>query len=113
MLLDSDKNRIQHMIDAARETIEYSQGCDLEALQENRPLQHLLVRNITILGEAAARVSERVQKTHSEIPWRDMIDTRNRLIHAYFKINLLIVLKTVKQDLPQLLPLLEALRDQM
>lgn len=42
-----------------------------------------------------------------------MIDTRNRLIHAYFKINLLVVWKTVKEDLPQLVPLLESLRDQM
>lgn len=60
MLLDSDKNRVQHMIDAAREAIDYSRGRDFEALQADRPLQHLLVRNITILGEAAARVSEQV-----------------------------------------------------
>jgi uncharacterized protein with HEPN domain len=109
MLLDTDRNRILHMIQAAREAIGYLQGRDLATVMADRPLQHLLVGDIMILGEAAPRVSTSLRDSHPEIPRRDMIDTRNRLIHAYFRINLALVWKTVSDDLPRLLPELEAI----
>ena len=41
------------------------------------------------------------------IPWPSMIAMRNRLVHAYFSINLDIVWKTVQEDLPGLIDQLE------
>jgi uncharacterized protein with HEPN domain len=49
------------------------------------------VRNLEILGEAASRISPELRNDHPEIPWRTLISTRNRLIHAYFEIDLDIV----------------------
>jgi len=109
MLLDTDRNRILHMVQATREALHCVQGRDLEAVTADRPLQTLLVWDLMVLGEAAARVSSPLREAHPEIPWRDMIDTRNRLIHAYFRINLALVWETIKDDLPNLLPQLEAI----
>jgi len=50
-----------------------------------------------------------VREAHPEIPWRDMIAMRNRLIHVYFDIDMDIVWSTVRQGLPEVLPQLVAL----
>jgi len=52
MLLDSDQNRIRHMIEAISQAIEYAQGRTRAEVDQNIPLQHLFVRNIEIVGEA-------------------------------------------------------------
>lgn len=111
MLLDSDRNRIRHMLEAAAEALEYVRNRTRTNLENDRPLQHLLVRDIVILGEAASRVSPELRAAHPENPWRDMVDMRNRLIHAYFDINLDIIWSTVQNGLPELLPQLERLQE--
>ena len=113
MLLDSDKIRIQHMIEAATEALEYAHGRSSDELRQERPLQHLLVRDLEILGEAASRVSVELRTSHPEIPWRDMVAMRNRLIHAYFDTDLDIVLRTVHSALPGLLGDLQKLMKQL
>lgn len=65
------------------------------------------LRPLEVLGEAANRVSPEMHGAHPEIPWRRIVDTRNRLIHAYFDIDIEIVWTTVTQSLPELLPMLE------
>jgi len=43
-----------------------------------------------------------------DIPFAKMTSMRNRLIHAYFDVNLDIVWTTVTEDLPALLPALDS-----
>jgi len=109
MLLDTDRNRLRHMIDAASEAIEHSRNRTRGELDADRGLQHLLVRNLEIVGEAASRISPELRNGHPQIPWRTLINTRNRLIHAYFEIDLDIVWSTVQGALPKLLLKLQAL----
>ena len=109
MLLDPDRNRIGHMVEAAEEALQHARDRAVEDIARDRPVQHLLIRNIEILGEAASRVSEDLRNSHPEIPWRTMIDMRNRLIHAYFDIDINIVVATVNRALPEVLTRLRAL----
>jgi uncharacterized protein with HEPN domain len=109
MLPEADRVRLQHMLEAAREAVGYAGDKSLEDLRSDRPLQHLLIRDITIIGEAAARVDAEFRSAHPEIPWGDIIDTRNRLIHAYFNVNLTVVWRTVAEDLHGLVENLEAI----
>jgi uncharacterized protein with HEPN domain len=52
-------------------------------------------------------VSGDAQHRFPEIPFAKMISMRNRLIHAYFDVDVDIVWTTVTEDLPSLLPLLD------
>jgi len=70
-----------------------------------------LVRCLEIIGEAAATISPEFKASHPHIPWRIMANMRNRLIHAYFSVNLSIVLETSQQDLPPLIADLTAILD--
>jgi uncharacterized protein with HEPN domain len=68
-----------------------------------------LVKVIEIIGEAASRVSPEYQANHPQIPWPAMSGMRNRLVHAYFDINLRILWQTTQEDLPLLIDDLEKL----
>jgi uncharacterized protein with HEPN domain len=111
MLLDSERNRLHHMMEAAEQALDYACRSTREEVDGSPPLQHLLVRNLEILGEAASRVSPEFRAAHPQIPWRDMIDMRNRLIHAYFDVDIDIVWATVQRALPGLLTELKQLLD--
>jgi len=97
-----DYNRFYHMLESAREAIEYANSRTRQDLDSDRPLAHSLVRCLEIIGEAAGKVSAKGRDEYPKIQWDDMIGMRNRLIHAYFDINLNIVWQTVKQELPKL-----------
>jgi uncharacterized protein with HEPN domain len=102
-----DEIRLRHMLDAAREARSFVQGQSRKDLDLDRMLVLALVKNIEIVGEAAIRISEHVQRSHPEIPWPDIIGMRHRLIHAYFEINLDILWETVVTDLPPLITSLD------
>ncbi len=106
-----DFARIGHMIDATRQCLEYASKCTLEDVRREPPLQHLFLRNIEIIGEAASKVSPYYRRRHPEIPWRDIVEMRNRIAHGYFDLNLKIIWDTVQEDLPELLPLIVALSE--
>jgi uncharacterized protein with HEPN domain len=108
-MLKDDRIRLQHMLDAAREAGGFSEGQTRASLDSNRMLALSLVRDIEIIGEAASRISEEYQSAHPEVPWRNLVAMRNRLIHAYFDIDLDRVWDTVTEDVPPLIATLEAL----
>jgi uncharacterized protein with HEPN domain len=106
---EQDEVRLRHMLDAAREAIHFAEGHSLVELKTNRMLALALVKDIEIIGEAASRLTEECQATNPQIPWVDIAGMRNRLIHAYFDINLRIVWDTVTVNLPPLIAELEKL----
>jgi len=106
-----DKVRLQHMLDAALEIRQYVQSSRREDLDKDRKLVHSLVRLFEIFGEAASQVSEELSEDIPEIPWSVIIGMRNRLIHAYFSINLDVVWSTSKDDIPSLVTELKKLLD--
>jgi uncharacterized protein with HEPN domain len=109
MRLEADRDRLRHMLRAGRQALEYAESTTQEQMLVNPPLQHLFIRNLEIMGEAAARLSNELRDAHPEVPWNKMIGIRNRLIHAYFDTDMDIVWNTVTQSLPEVLPKLEAI----
>ena len=106
-----DKVRLRHMLDAALEIRQYVQYSVREDLNQDRKLVHSLVRLFEIIGEAANQVSEELRENVPDIPWSVIIAMRNRLIHAYFSINLDVVWSTSKDDIPSLITELKKLLD--
>jgi len=54
------------------------------------------------MGEAARNLSADLQNEYPAIPWRQMISLRNRMIHAYFNVNLQIIWEIIQGDIPNL-----------
>lgn len=100
------------MLDAAREAESFSQNKTRNSLDTDRKLALALVKCIEIIGEAAAQISSQSREALPQIPWADIIGMRNRLIHAYFDINLDILWNTVVEDLPPLVAELEKIAEE-
>jgi uncharacterized protein with HEPN domain len=102
-----DEDRLYHMLEAGREAIGYARGRERKDLDTDRPLTHSLVRCLEVVGEAAGKISKEFRQAHPEVAWEDMIGMRHKLIHAYYRINLNIVWRTVQEELPGLISQLE------
>jgi len=98
-----DGIRFHHMLDAAREAVEFVRSRTRSDLNGDRQLVLALVKCIEIIGEAAYQVTPDTRAQTRRIPWDDMIGMRHRLVHAYFDIDLDILWKTAKEDLPPLI----------
>ncbi len=68
-------------------------------------------RWIEILGAAASRISDATKNAHPEIAWRDIVETRVILAHAYFDIDVDIVGRVITDNVPRLRQQLQALLD--
>lgn len=101
--------RLKHMLDASRAAIEHLAGKKRGDLDTNRTILSAIVRELEIIGEASNSIPIAFKKKHPEIPWKQMIAMRNRLIHAYFDIDHDIVWITAKDYLPPLIQQLEKL----
>jgi uncharacterized protein with HEPN domain len=103
----NDGLRLQHMLGAAREAVEFSAGRSRDELDGNRMLQLAVVRLLEIIGEAAKGVSDEVRRRYPEVAWKQIIGTRDRLTHGYFDVDLDIVWTILTVDLPILIEQLE------
>ncbi|ALM74147.1 HepT-like ribonuclease domain-containing protein [Thermococcus barophilus] len=61
-----------------------------------------VLRNLEVIGEAAKNVPEEIKQKYPQIPWKEIAGMRDRLIHAYFGVDLEIVWQTIISDLPKL-----------
>ena len=102
-----DAVRLRHMLDAAQEAVSFIQGKQRSDLYSDRKLALSLVRLIEIIGEAATQITKEFQQAHPNVPWPLIVGMRNRLIHAYFDIDLDRVWDTITDDLPPLIHQLE------
>jgi len=96
---------LDDMIGFARKAIDYTQALDRAGFSEDSLRRDATLRNLELLGEAATHIPLEIRANNGHIPWRQVIATRNRLIHAYLGID-----DDVRDDLPALLEGLQTLR---
>ena len=97
------KLRVRDILDAIENIQQYIEGLDYDAFINDRKTMDAVIRNLITIGEAAAYVPDHVIEAHPEIPWRDMSDMRNIIVHEYFGISDKIVWETTQRDLSPLL----------
>ena len=86
------------MVLAARKAVSFTEGMSFADFAQDERTVFSATKAVEIVGEAAAQVSEDARRENPDIPWRDIIAMRNRLVHAYFEINLELVWQTVRHD---------------
>lgn len=97
------------MLDAAKAIMAFATNRTFHDYQKDRMLRNAIERNMEIIGEAANRISERFQKSHTEIPWGSIIGQRNILIHEYGEIKDERIWAVVTNRIPELIQFLEPL----
>lgn len=70
-----------------------------------------IVRLLEVVGEAAKTMSPGFKAANPDIPWREMADTRNRLIHGYYDVDPEIIARIVERNLPGLIDVVRRVLD--
>jgi len=106
----STKNTLtaEELLEHIVKEIEYAEGI-IDQSFHNETYLKAMCRSIEIAGEAANRFVKKFSPDQSPIPWRDLIDMRNRLIHGYDSIIPNVVWEVAKRDFIPLKPHLRAL----
>ncbi len=98
--MKSDLPYLGHIADSIAAIESYVAG-GREIFMTQRIVQDAVIRNFEIIGEAAGRLSEG-SRQGSYDDWRKVIAFRNRLIHGYWSVDLLLVWDVIQNDLPYL-----------
>lgn len=80
----------------------YLQGLNFEKFQNDELITDAVVRNVKIIGEASNNLTRDFRSKTSNIEWRKIISTRNRIIHGYATVDLEIIWNITQNDLPKL-----------
>ena len=94
---------IGDMIEFSEAVLSYTAGMDQTGFVADRRTYYATLHSLQLVGEAATHVPAEVRDTHSEVRWREIIGTRNRIVHAYLGIDDDVVWDIVRTDIPKLL----------
>ena len=100
--MKNDSVFLQHILDSISKIEKYTLSMDFEKFSSNSMAQDAVVRQIEIIGEAAKNLSDKIKSKEDDIPWRDIVGMRDKLIHHYFGTDSNSVWKTVEEDIPKL-----------
>ncbi len=98
---------VGHMADAARKAVAMVAEVDRHEFDSNEILRLALAHLIQNVGEAARLVSPAFRDGHPDVPWKQVIGMRHRVVHDYMAVDYDIVWNVVKMELPPLIPVLE------
>ena len=97
-----DEVYLRHILDACGRITSYLLDVDEKTFYETPLLQDGVIRQLEIIGEATRFISDELKTQYPNIPWQDMAGMRNKLIHAYFGVDLETVWLTATLDVPYL-----------
>lgn len=101
---------LDDMSDFARDVLAYTAGVVQDDFLRNKLVYDATLRKLELIGEAATHIPAEVRGQTSAIPWRQIIATRNRLIHGYLGIDNDTVWSIIRDDIPALLDQIESIR---
>lgn len=104
---------LDDMLEAAERIERYVVGLDQPGFLADEKTSDAVVRNLEILGEAAAHVPDDFKARTPDLEWPRIVGLRNRVVHGYFAVDLEIVWRIVVSDLPDLVSRLRALRNSL
>lgn len=98
-----DKQYITHIVSFSESAIQYCEGMNYQEFEADQKTIHAVSYCVQTIGEATAKLSEEAKKTYPNVPWREIKAMRNILVHMYHNADPVILWKTVRENLPELL----------
>ena len=97
-----DELYLRDMVEASVAIAQFISNVDGKEFVRNDLLRSATLHKLSIIGEAAVRLSEEIKSRYPDVEWRDIIGFRNIAVHAYFSIKWSIVWVTATEDVPVL-----------
>ena len=99
-----DRDVVEHIIRYCERIAGYMDklGNSREMFLQDQMCQDAYCMCIAQIGELSGHLSEEYRDAYSELPWREIKDTRNFYVHNYGGVDLKYVWSTIAEDIPML-----------
>ncbi len=104
---------VEDIRDAIEIVAEFIADMTYDQFAEDDKTAFAVIRAFEVMGEAAKEVPDAIRQRYTAIPWREMAQMCDKLIHHYFGVDRKVVWKTATEQLPALLPLFDQILDEM
>ncbi len=101
---------ISEAMDAAQTFVS---GMGFDAFVADDKTVSAVLQKLKIVGEAAKKVPETIRQDYPQVPWPQMTEIRDQIVHAYFAIDYAVVWDALKTDIPPLQPIIEQILEDM
>jgi len=93
---------LNHILESIENIDSFSKNISKSEFMKEKLNQNAIVRELEIIGEASKNIPDDFRKEHSSINWKEIIGTRDKIIHHYFGVDLEIIWDIIKNDIPKL-----------
>ncbi len=100
--MKKDSVYLSHILEAISDIEQFMVGVSEKEFFGGKEKQYAVLRALEIIGEAAKNLSSDLKSENSQVDWKNIVGMRDKLIHAYFGVNLPLVWMTIKKDIPEL-----------
>lgn len=80
----------------------FVEGLDFEHFKNDEKTIYAVVRSLEIIGEAVACIPDNIKEKYEDIPWKDIKNFRNKVVHKYWGVDLEIVWDIIENELESL-----------
>jgi len=101
---------LDDMIKFCEKVLFYTERLNQEGFETDEKAYDATLRKLELLGEAATHIPLAIRAKSSVIPWRQIVATRNQLIHGYLGVDNDILWSIIQDDIPILLQELKKLK---
>ncbi len=103
---------LDDLLEALQKSQQFIVDLDYNLFAQDDKTVFAVIRALEVVGEATKKIPDEVRQRYKQVPWREMAGMRDKLIHEYFGVDLEVVWKTVNEDVPMLIPLIEDIINQ-
>ena len=97
-----DELYLRDLLAAAESIGRFLDDVEERCFLDDELLQSAVLQKLTVIGEAAARISGELRAAHPEIEWRTVVGLRNVVVHEYFAVSWGTIWSTATRDVPEL-----------
>jgi uncharacterized protein with HEPN domain len=97
-----DRQFLSDILEAADSISSFLTDRSRETFTGDDLLRSAVLYKLTVIGEAAARLSPELRASHPKVPWTDIVSFRNIVVHAYFTVDWAIVWVAATEEVPEL-----------
>lgn len=93
---------LSDILEASTNVALHIAGRTADEFAADRTVRAAVLHELTVIGEAAARLPAELRQRHPAVSWPDIIAFRNIIVHEYFGLSWSLVWETASRDVPDL-----------